>query len=100
MTEPSRDEKVDRTMAWLSDPDSLDWEFLEDNQALEHRQFTERMVERGARALYERWLRTTSFFRDFEELRETFEEDARLVLRAALADHGAPPNKQAERTDR
>lgn len=42
------------------------------------------MIERTARALYAEHLKTTTFFRDFEEMRESFEPEARAVLRAAL----------------
>lgn len=43
----------------------------------------EEAIERGAKALYDDWLKTTTYFRDFEEVRESFEGQARIVLAAA-----------------
>ena len=43
----------------------------------------EAAIERAARALYKEWLAHSNMLRDFEEVREGFEEEARRVLAAA-----------------
>jgi hypothetical protein len=53
-----------------------------DEYILKSKRPTDEEIEQGARALYSEWLKTTTYFRDFEELRTTFERDARIVLEA------------------
>jgi hypothetical protein len=39
-------------------------------------------VERVAKALHDVWLKTTTFFREFDETREGFEDEARVAIAA------------------
>lgn len=45
---------------------------------------TDDQVEQGGKALYDRWVQTTTFFRGWDELADEFRAEARTVLEALL----------------